>query len=114
MTTNQLRNLPTLFTAAIKEDQFMPGFLRYLQENMHVWDAFTEQAERIWQAGRTHYSARTIIEVIRHESIIAEKESQFKVNNNAAPDFARLYLMMYPSRKGFFETRNQFGSRRVK
>ncbi|WP_331689550.1 hypothetical protein [Aquilutibacter rugosus] len=93
---------------------FTPAFTDWLIENWHVWQAFKRQADRVWNAGRRHYSARTIIEVMRHESLIADSDAEFKINNKAAPDMARLYMVIYPDRHGFFEVRTQDSSERAK
>lgn len=75
-----------------------------------IWSAFKHEANRIYSRGRRHYSARTILEWLRHESMVAEIEPQWKLNNNYAPDMARLWLLIYPERVGFFELRSQEGS----
>ena len=86
--------------------KFLPGFEQWLVDNWHVWARFHEEANRIWARGRNHYSARTIIEYIRHETMIAEKGGLFKINDHNTPDLARLYLIVYPERSGFFSLRD--------
>ncbi len=85
---------------------FSEGFGPWLKENFHVWEEFERRANRVYGV-RQHYSARTIIESIRHDSAIRELSGQFKINNNSAPDLARLYTVIYPARSGFFETRGR-------
>ncbi len=92
---------------------FRAGFLTWLTENMHVWAAFQREANRIWARGRRHYSARTIGEVLRHESALAENGSEWKLNNSHFPDLARLYLLVHPEREGFFELRYQTNTRKA-
>lgn len=86
---------------------FRADFHDWLSENFHIYEAFEREANKIHARGRGHYSARTIIEVLRHETALREaaNELQLKITNNVAPDLARLYVMFYPSRKEFFETR---------
>lgn len=91
---------------------FTEEFLSYLPENLHVWGRFEDEAYQVWLTGRKHYSARTIIEVIRHNSLISDNDGEFKINNNNAPDFSRLLMLKYPQMDGFFETRKQKGSER--
>jgi hypothetical protein len=88
-------------------DRFKPDFGEWLFANMHVWEAFEREAERVWATGRRHYSSRTLWEVMRHETTLRERDGEFKLNNDRAPDIARLYLLMYPDRDGFFETRGR-------
>jgi hypothetical protein len=86
--------------------QFRAGFLDWLLRNPGVWIAFEREAMRIVNRGRRHYSARTILEVLRHESAVSERESEFKLNNNAAPDLSRLWALAHPEHAGLFETRS--------
>lgn len=85
---------------------FRHDFAQWLRENWHVWLRFEREAEQVWQSGREHYSARTLIEFIRHETFVREKgEGSFKVNNSFCPDIGRLYGKMHPDRQDFFECR---------
>lgn len=83
--------------------EFKPWFAGWLITNFHIWEAFRRQADFIARL-RKHYSARTIIENIRHQSVLAEKDGAFKINNNVAPQFARLYVRL-TGNKEFFERR---------
>lgn len=94
-------------------DQFRPEFPAWLRENGQVWRSFKREADRIWHRGRRHYSSRTIIEHLRHESAITSNDVEFKLNNNVAPDLARLYRLAHPDRAELFETRLMPGSRRA-
>ena len=102
-----------LAPAKANPEAFRPGFIAWLADNLHVWAAFRREANRIWNRGRRHYSARTIGEVLRHESALSENGSEWKLNNTIFPDLARLYLLAYPRRQGFFELRTQANSERV-
>lgn len=104
---------PLLALVRAHANQFRPGFLTWISENRHVYTAFAREADRIWQRGRRHYSARTIGEVLRHESALAEKDSEWKLNNCVFPDLARLYVIANPARAGFFEFRVMPGSERA-
>lgn len=99
----------------VRQDRhhFRPNFAGWLAANMHVWRAFEREANRVWERGRRHYSARTIGEVLRHESALREAGGQWKLNNSIFPDLARLYRLWNPSRASLFDTRTQPGSGRV-
>lgn len=88
-------------------DRFRRDFLSWLSLNYAVWEAFELEADRIWDGGRRHYSARTIGEYLRHESALREKPNEhgFKLNDHYWPDLARLYMLLHPDRDGFFERR---------
>lgn len=74
---------------------YADGFAKWCEDNIAIVRAFVAHAERVIARERTHYSARTIIEVIRHESALAESGSEaeaWKINNNRAPDLARAFM----------------------
>jgi hypothetical protein len=75
-----------------------------LRDNGHVFAEIERRALQV-ASRRSHYSMRTIIEVIRHDTAIGELRGEFKVNNNAAPDCARLFALLHPQHAGLFEFR---------
>jgi hypothetical protein len=87
--------------------KYRSDFAAWLLANPHIWQAFAAKADQVWNRGRQHYSARTIVEVMRHESMLAEVGGEWKINGNYVPDLARLYVESYPDRVCLFETRVQ-------
>jgi hypothetical protein len=98
---------------AFDRSKYREDFADWLSANMHIWQAFCREANKVWAMGRRHYSARTIIEVLRHESAISEVGGEWKINGNYVPDLARLYMETFPERGGFFETRLPENARRA-
>ena len=98
---------PVMSLAKQNAGKFRDGFCAWLASNRHVWRAFEREASRIWNRGRRHYSARTICEVLRHESALAEVGSEWKIDNNTAPDLARLYALVHPARAEMFRFRGR-------
>jgi hypothetical protein len=49
-------------------EQFTDEFVAYLPDNLHVYSAFEREAYKVLHKGFAHYSARTIIEWLRHAS----------------------------------------------
>lgn len=86
---------------------YRKDFALWLSANWAVWERFELEANRTWSAGRDHYSARTLIEYIRHDTMLSEASGEWKINGNFVPDLSRLYGPVYPERDGFFEQRNQ-------
>ena len=115
MTTQPELPLFDPLQALVREhgDTFLPEFPAWLALNRHVWDAFVREADTVWARGRRRYSARTILEYLRHESALAEVGGDWKLNNNVQGDLSRLYLLLHPERAGLFETRLMPGSRRA-
>jgi hypothetical protein len=87
------------------KEHFTSEFMKWLPENLHVWDAFVEEAMKIRRRGYKHYSARTIVHVLRHHSAISETSSEWKINNNHSPYLARLFDLMFPGFAGMWEYR---------
>jgi hypothetical protein len=81
---------------------FRPDFADWLDRNFHVYEAFQREANRVVADGWKHYSARTIMEVLRHRSNVRELDGDYKISNNMIPDCARLYMMLNPGREGLF------------
>jgi hypothetical protein len=87
-------------------NRFTAEFLAYLPENLHVYDAFEREAMRIIRRGFKHYSARTIIHVLRHHSALEENGGDgWKLNNNVSPYLARLFALIHPAHSDLFEYR---------
>jgi len=84
---------------------FRDDFAAWLPQNMAVWVAFEREAHKVWNRGRRHYSARTLVEVLRHESALADTDRDYKINGNVVPDLARLYRLAHPERADLFECR---------
>ena len=90
---------------------FTPEFLAYLPGNIHVWEAFEGEALKI-AARRDRYSARTIVEVLRHHSATAEAGGAWKLDNDKTPCLARLFGLMNPGHAHLFEFREAKALRR--
>lgn len=88
--------------AAAKTTSTTPEFSQWLVENFAIFKRFAQEADAVRQV-REHYSARTIWEHIRHETVLRER-GVFKLNNNFAPSCARVYMHLRGCAK-FFETR---------
>jgi len=79
-------------------------FIEYHKTNPHLYEAFKEIALKSKAMGFAHYGANGIFEIIRWKT--AEKgDGEFKINNNFAPLFARLFDNEFPEHKGFFRMR---------
>lgn len=94
-------------------DIFRDGFANTITANMHVFEAALEQAIQVRHAGRDRWSMRTIMEYLRHETAVQSSLLPWKLNNNLAPDVARLMIMLFPEFDGFFELRESPQRKRV-
>ena len=73
--------------------------------NWHVVEAFERVALQLIGFGRSHYSARTIVEVLVHQSAVQEIDGVFKIGNDNAPDLARVFVVLHPEHVNFWEYR---------
>lgn len=80
-------------------------FDEWLEQNNHIWIAFEQQAMLVSKKGFKRYSARTIVEFLRHHTAITENGSEWKINDHAIPHLARLFIKNHPQSAGFFEFR---------
>lgn len=95
----------TVKTAQLYAADFRADFPEWLRANHPIYAEFERQAMNI-AARRDRYSARTILEVMRHNSALSENGGHFKLNNNRAPCMARLFSIMHPEHAGFFQLRD--------
>lgn len=96
---------PCISVAFSNADKFTDDFLAYLPDNLHVYAAFEREANKVVARGFQHYSARTIIEVLRHHSALAEVGGAYKLNDHYTPYLARLYCLLNPKEAHLFEFR---------
>jgi len=92
-------------TPSWAEDKF--GWcLWYLNENGHLYVAFREAADALFERHPTaRTSAETILQHLRYLTPATAEGDPFKINNNARSLFARLYLVERPQYRDQFERR---------
>ena len=73
------------------EHLYPDGFFHWLGQNQEVWKTFENYALRMAQS-RERFSARTIVEVMRWNNDIRQKNPIFKLSNNMTPGMARLWM----------------------
>ena len=83
---------------------FREGFIEWLEINGHVYTEFERRALHVARF-REHYSGYTILEVMRHDSIIGELHGEWKLNNSHCADLCRLFALCNPNHAGLFEFR---------
>jgi hypothetical protein len=105
---NQTRLALALGEVAMNPTMFRADFYEWLQENFHVFEYFEQSANKVWDSGFKHYSARTIVEVMRHRTNIREiGDGTWKLNDKRTPDMSRLFSLLHPEKEGLFELRRR-------
>lgn len=80
-------------------------FKAWHYQNPHIYEHFKTLAYEMKATGRTRYSARTIIEVMRWHYNLQTRGNVFKVNDDFVPIYVRLLICDHPEFFGFFELR---------
>lgn len=82
-------------------------FIDYIQNNLNVWLEFEKMALNLIDKGHDHYSARTIVHVLRYQTHVGEFKSKYKINDHVSPMFARIFILIHPEHEGFFKIKNR-------
>jgi len=86
---------------------FEPEFIFWLRQNWHIYIKFEKLARNIWRRGVRRYGAKCIWEVLRYNTTILEKNSEFKLNNNRSYACARLFAELNPDKRTLFKFRRR-------
>lgn len=70
-------------------------------QNIKLFSRFLSEAHAIARH-RERYSARTIVEVLRHNSLAHDSDEEFKISNNITPIMAYASMQMFPALNGLF------------
>lgn len=92
-----------------RHDELMAEFSIYHTEHPEVWFMFRKFAFNLIRRGFKNGAAKAIIERIRWETDTPDDygNSTFKINNNYAPFYSRLFMDTFPQYEGFFRLRHQ-------
>lgn len=70
-------------------------FLTWLDENWSIWTEFCDLANLVRARGRSHWSARAILHVLRWNRMVRDaSDATWKINNKWSAPMARLYNHM--------------------
>ena len=110
MTDAQYYAQAFIFTVSCP-DEFREGFADWLWVNIEMQRAFDAEALNVVAAGRSHYSAYTIAEYLRHHTAITQVGGDLKLNNNWVSSMARCFAYMHPQSVKLFEYREMLSTR---
>jgi hypothetical protein len=105
MITNNLQAVKTFTDFINVNPRFFKKEKEWFIENWHVFEAFEKIALKLISMERSHYSARTIVEVLVHQSAVREINGTYKIGNDNAPDLARVFVVLHPEYVDFWEYR---------
>ena len=85
---------------------YSTGFISWLGKNPVIWQGFANKAVLANSGShKSRFGAKAIIEILRWESFVSDKDKTFKINNNYASDMARLVMDLKPEMRGYFRIR---------
>ena len=79
-------------------------FLQFHENNPHVYQKLEALALKAIAVGFKHYAIKTLLENIRWHVDMTTTDGRFKISNNHAPYYARLFHKLNPEHSGFFIT----------
>jgi hypothetical protein len=89
-----------------RNDEIKQQWWVFHKRHPEVWKMFLRFTFDMINAGYKNGSSMMVIQRIRWETgIVENRGADFKVNNNFAPWYARLFMHYYPEHDGFFRTR---------
>lgn len=80
-------------------------FDEYHHNNPHIYHQFRYYTLKAIQSGYKHFGSQMIIERIRWQTGVISKQSDFKINNDFAAFYSRMFMLEYPSYSTYFRTR---------
>lgn len=80
-------------------------FYEYHKENPHIYHKFRYYTLKAIESGFKNFGAQMIIERIRWYSGVESKDSDFKINNDYASFYSRIFMTEFPSYSSYFRTR---------
>lgn len=80
-------------------------FIKYHNENPHIYNMFRHYALEAIKKGHKRLSAEFIICILRWETGARAYNDSYKINNNVKPFYSRMFLREFPNYKSFFEIR---------
>lgn len=80
-------------------------FDEYHRNNPHIYHQFRYYTLKAIQSGYKHFGSQMIIERIRWQTGVISKQSDFKINNDFAAFYSRMFMLEYPSYSTYFRTR---------
>jgi hypothetical protein len=80
-------------------------FENYHLNNPKMYDVFERFTFEAIKSGRKYFGSQSILERVRWFTAIESRDDIFKVNNNYAAFYSRMFEEKHPEWKGFFRKR---------
>lgn len=81
---------------------------RLVEKEVVVFSAAVRETVNALNAGRTRYSMRTIVEYLRHNTVVEDTGVTFKINDHLCPSMSRVCMALFDDMPPkFFELRGR-------
>jgi len=80
-------------------------FADFHAQNPRVYELIKAYTFEAIGSGLKRYSIQGVIERVRWQTSIETHGDDYKLNNNYAPFYARMFMEDFPEHQGFFRTR---------
>jgi len=80
-------------------------FKNYHKENKHLYSQFKKFTFQAINSKYKNYGSQTIIEKMRWETGIVSNDLDFKINNDVAPFYVRMFNVEHPNYENIFRKR---------
>lgn len=77
--------------ATARAGQLSDDFVIWLQDNLDIWNEFCALAALARSKGRTRWSARAILHILRWNRMVSDSGGVWKINNHWSAPMSRLY-----------------------
>jgi hypothetical protein len=89
---------------------FVVAFFTYHKKHPEVWELFQKFTWQAIHSGRQRFSTHAIVNRIRWETTINYTSGnyegeEFKISNNAAGAYSRMFMQKFPEHEGFFQVK---------
>lgn len=88
-----------------RQSKLYQKLLEYHKNNPHIYPMFKKYTIQAIQSGYRRFGSQMIIEKIRWETGVVAKDDKFKISNDAAAFYSRLFMLEYPHYKDYFRIR---------
>lgn len=90
---------------SMSREERLRAFLRFHEENPHVYELFSKFTHMVVQRGHKHYSADAIFHRIRWYTSIETTDPEFKIGDHMRVFYGRLWAQKNPSHADLFRTK---------
>lgn len=104
MNDDTVETLP-LFDESPFRSALWKEFEKFDAAHPDIWQQFESIALDLIHRGKTHYSADSILHVIRFHRDTSTSGADVKINNNFSACYARKWAKRHPDYEKFFERR---------